>query len=188
MWTVVRPAALNSFDMCAPPLRARSRRCSGVKVSCFPMRLNTSRALSATRVQLAVVEEEPAVGRIGGLVGDAGEIERLAVVEGRMAAAVRNRDRMLGRRLVEVLADQRSIELRVVEHEAGDLHFGRGRLDFGADRRLDFADGTKVGIDAVQLFDAARMAVSVDETGLDGHLLRVNDRRPRRRQVADVPG
>ena len=47
--TDVRPAALNSRDMCAIPLRARSRRSAGVKVSRLPTRSNTSRAFSATR-------------------------------------------------------------------------------------------------------------------------------------------
>ena len=103
------------------PLRARSRRCSGVKVSRLPTRLNTPRAFSATRPFSSPfsLKKRPSGGS-GVCVGDAGQLERLAVVEVRVAAAMRDRHRVLGRRLVEILPRQRPIELGVVEHEAGD--------------------------------------------------------------------
>ncbi len=94
-------------------------RCSGVKVSRLPTRLNTLRAFSATRPFSSPfsLKKRPSAGS-GVCVGDAGQLERLAVVEVGVAAAVRDRHRVLGRRLVEILARQRTIELGVVEHEA----------------------------------------------------------------------
>ena len=54
------------------------------------------------------------------------------------------------------------------------------------DGGLNLADGPKVRVDAVQLLDAARMAVRVDEAGRHRHLLRVDDLGPRGCEVADV--
>ena len=64
--TDVSPQALNSCDMWRMPLRARSRRCSGVKVSLLtdPAE-NAACILGDASVQLAVLLEESAILRIG---------------------------------------------------------------------------------------------------------------------------
>jgi hypothetical protein len=81
---------------------------------------------------------------------------------------------------------QRPIELGVVELEAGDPEARRRVVRLLLDGGLNLPDGPKVRIDAVQLLDAARMAVRIDEAGRDRHLLRVDDLRPRGCEVADV--
>src|SRR5262249_58693261 len=59
-------------------------------------------AIGDAAVELAVlVAVKGAAGRVGRVLGDAGDLERLAVVLGGVAAAVANRDRGLARDLVE---------------------------------------------------------------------------------------
>src|SRR5205814_4378000 len=101
--------------------------------------------------------KEAAVRRIGRVLGDAGEAQRPAVVPGGVTATVGNRDWMLARRLVEIFPRERTIELRVVEHEAVDPHLGRGHLRFATDGRLNLAHRAQIRVDAEQLLDAARM-------------------------------
>src|SRR5262249_16158982 len=150
-------------------------------------REDVPRVLGDAAVELtAGVAEEAAVRRIGRLVGDARKLERFAVVEGRVAAAVRHRDRLFPRRFVAILSRQRPIEFGVVEHETRDPDYGRRVLGLLPDSRLDLANLPQVRVDAVALLDAARMAVRVDEAGHDRHALRVDDRGPRRREVAHV--
>ena len=147
---------------------------------------DVARVLGDLAGQLAVRLEEPAVRGVGRVGGDAGKFERLAVVPGGVAAAVADRDRMLGRCLVQIFPVQRPIELRIVEHEAGDPEARRGRLRLLLDRRLNLAHGPQVRVDAVQFLHAARVAVRVDEAGGDDHALRVDDRRARGREVRHV--
>ena len=139
-------------------------------------------------VQLAVLLEEPAVRRVGRGRGDAGQLERLGVIEGRVAAAMRHRHGMIRRCLVEILPRQRPIQLRIVEHEPVDPDFRRGGLRLAPDGRLDFAHRPQVRVDAVQLLDAAGMAVRVDESGRHRHPLRVENLRAPAGEVADIRG
>jgi len=125
-----------------------------------------SRVLRDATGQLAVLPEEPAIGRIGRVVRDARELERFAVVPTRMAAAVRDDDGMLRGRFVEIFLRQRPIQLRVVELEAIDPQAGRGGLRLPANRGLYLAHRLHVRVDAVQLLHAAWMAVTIDEPGV----------------------
>ena len=145
-----------------------------------------SRVLRDATGQLAVLPEEPAIGRIGRVVRDARELERLAVVPTRMAAAVRDDDGMFRGRFVEIFLRQRPIQLRVVELEAIDPQAGRGGLRLPANRGLYLAHRLHVRVDAVQLLHAAWMAVTIDEPRRHEHLLRVDHARARRRDVANL--
>ena len=74
-----------------------------------------------------------------------------------MAAAVVDDDRMISGCLVEVVAGQRPIELRVVEHEARDPQPRRARLRLLVDGVEKLGHRADVAVDAVELVDAARV-------------------------------
>ena len=134
------------------------------------------------------VAEKPAVRRVGGFARQRRQRERLAVVPGRMSAAVIDDDGVVARRVVEVLLREGPIDLRIVEHEPADPEAGRRRRRLLPDRRLDFGDRSKVAVHAVQLVDPARMRVRIDESRRDGHLAGIEHRRPPGRQVPDIAG
>jgi len=73
----------------------------------------------AVELAIGVAVESPG-GCIRRALGHAGELERLAVVIGGVAAAVADRNRMLARHLIEVVNRKRALVLHlgVVEEEA----------------------------------------------------------------------
>ena len=110
-------------------------------------------AIGDAAVQLAVgVLVEGAARRIRRVLGDAGQLEGLAVVEGGVAAAMMHRDRMLGRDLVQILGRERALvlELGVVVEVALDPGAGRQRRGL----RLELVDDALDGDE----FDLKRIA------------------------------
>src|SRR4029453_255781 len=100
--------------------------CPGRKSPTLPDLLKPlPRELRDASRQLARLAIEAAIRRIRRLRRDTRELEGLAVLPGGVAASMRDRDRVRARRLIEIATRQRSIELRVVEHEAVDPVAGR---------------------------------------------------------------
>src|SRR5438034_5129838 len=96
-------------------------------------------------------------------------------------------DGMHRRHGVELHARERTVrELRVVEHEALDPVTWRGLPGLLPQRLLDFPYASEIGIHTVELVDAARVAVTVDEPGKHGHAACVDDWRVTQRQVAHI--
>ncbi len=134
----------------------------------------------------ACVPEEPAVGRVRRIPGDSRELQRLAVVPAGVAAAMIDRDGVLGADRVELLAGQLAVQLGVVEHVA-DHPEPRWSLPGPLPEiRLQLGGGSDVGVHIEQLGHAARVAVAVDEPRQDGHPGRVDDPGPRGREVPDI--
>src|SRR5678816_4940674 len=95
-----------------------------------------ARAIGHAAVErAALIVIEGAAGRIRRLGRDAGELERLAVVEGRVAATVMYDDGMVLRDLIKVVRIERALvlELRVVVEVALDPRARRQLLRFGAE-------------------------------------------------------
>jgi hypothetical protein len=105
-----------------------------------------------------------------------------------MAAAMVHGRRMAWDGFVQVLPVQRHVELRVVEHERRDPLPGRRRAGLPVERLLELRDGADVGVHLVQLIDAARMAMRIDEAGRHRHLCRIDHLRPSRHEIPDVAG
>ena len=141
-----------------------------------------SRAVGDAAVQFAVfVAVVGSAGRIGRVLGDTRHLQGLAVVVRGVAAAMMHQDRVILRNLIQVVNVELAIilHLGVVEEISVDP-IARGRLlRFGAEFVDDAGDGDKLdfeGIaddDVVEQSVAARMIVTIDEPGHDGHLLGV---------------
>jgi hypothetical protein len=134
----------------------------------------------------AFITEEPPVLGITGLRRDAGKLERLAVVPTRVASAVVDGDGMVRSNFVQVLSMERHVEFGVVEHVRADPEAGRCACRLLRERLLQLFHGANVGVHFVELVDAARMAVRIDEARRDRHAIGVDDLGPAARQVPDV--
>ena len=96
-WTVVRPAAVRSSEMCVIPFLPRSRdllRRKFLALANLFENLPSQFGDPTGQLSALVTEESPVLG-IASLPRDAGELERLAVVPARVSAAVVHRDRMI---------------------------------------------------------------------------------------------
>ena len=105
------------------PSRARCSICAGVNVGLVPTLLNGGRGeVRDAAVQLAIrVLVERAAHRIRRVLGDAGHLERFAVVEVRVAAAVAHDHRMISddtSSRSRMFSARLSAQLGVVEEEA----------------------------------------------------------------------
>ena len=151
---------------------------------------DVARQLGDAAGQLAVlIAEEAAVIRIGRALRDAGQLERLGVVPARVAAAMADDDRMLRATPRRDAAASAGTSSLVSSNMTALTHWPAGVLSaFCLEVGLQLAHAADVGVDAVQLVDAAHVAVRVDESRRHGHLLGVDDPRARRREVADVGG
>ena len=162
--------------MWARPSRSRcSRLRPAVKV--WPLAdlvERAARAIGDAAVQLAVrVAVEGAARRIRRVLGDAGHLERLAVVERRVAAAMMHHDRMILRHLVEVVHVQLALVLHlgVVEEIALDPGARRRLLRLRAQLVDDAVDGDELDLEGiadehvVEQHRAGRVIVAVDEPG-----------------------
>ena len=65
---------------------------------------------------------------------------------------------------------------------------GRRLVGLGLEIGEQLAHAADVGVDAVELVDAAHVAVRVDEAGRDGRLRGIDDARAGCREIADVGG
>src|SRR5262245_16197539 len=156
---------------------------------------HVARAIGHSAVEIArLVSIEGAAGRIRRVLRDLRELERLRVVERRVAAAMTHDDWMLGRNFIEVVTVERPfvLELRVVVEVALDPGARRSLLRFGAKLLDDAVDGDEFDLERiadeyfVQQRRAARMVVCVDEPGHDGHLLCVERLRLFADQSANI--
>ena len=105
-----------------------------------------------------------------------------------MAAAMVDRDRVVPRHLVELPSGQRHVQLGVVEHHRRHPLAGRRLVGLRLEVGLQLAHAADVGVDAVQLVDAAHVAVRIDEAWRDGRLLGIEHAGPRGREIAHVGG
>ena len=108
-------------------------------------------------IELAVAAEKRTPGRVRGLRGNAGQSEGPAVEPVQMPAAVLDRDGMVGRRFVEILAAETPLldDLGIVVLESlHPLTRWRGQ---GArvNRRLDRCDARQIAIDGGDFLGSA---------------------------------
>src|SRR5438094_625821 len=169
------------------PSRARSRRCSGVKVSRLPTRLNTPLAFSATRPVSSpfFLKNRPSGGSGVSFVMPASSSAlllyqlvwppRCATTTGCSVVASSRSFFVSGR------SSFVSSNWKPLIHKPGG-----GGLRLPANRGVYLAHRLHVRVDAVQLLHAAWMAVTIDEPRRHEHLLRVDHARARRRDVAKL--
>ncbi|PYP60790.1 MAG: hypothetical protein DMD26_19000 [Gemmatimonadetes bacterium] len=139
---------------------------------------------------------ERAAGRIRRLPGDVRQLERLAVVERRVAAAMMNDDGMLRRHLVEVVDVERTLirQLRVVEEIPVDPCTRGRRARLRAELVDDAGDTDELHLEGithqhlVQQRRSAGVVVGVDEARHDRHPLRVESLRSSADETLDVGG
>ena len=158
-----------------------------------------SRAIGDAAVQFAAgVVIEGAARRIGRVLVNAGHLERLAVVERRVAAAMMDDHRMVLRHLVEVVDVELALVLHlgVVEEISLDPSARRRLWRLGAQLVDDAVDGDELDLEGiadehlVEQHVAAGVIVAVDEAGHDRHLLCVERLRSfagQRLDLAEFP-
>ena len=135
---------------------------------------------------------EPAARRIGHVLRDAGHLEGLRVVPVDVAAPVRDADRNVRRRLVEVVPGDPAVlpvlvgDLGVVVLEPVHPVAGLGVCGGGPDRHLDVLDGADVEVHFEEVPHPARVAVGIDEPGNHGHPAGIHDLGRRSGQVQHV--
>ena len=111
-----------------------------------------ARAIGHAAVELTVrVAIERPARRIRRVLRDAGQLERLAVVERRVAAAMLHDDGMLGRHLVEIADVERALvlELRVVVEVALDPRARRRLLRLRAELLDDAGDRDELDLERI---------------------------------------
>ncbi len=140
------------------------------------------RLVSHTPAQISagIAIEGPA-GRIARIASDACELERLAVIEAGVSAAMSNSHRVILRHPVQVANVQRPLVLHlgVVVEEAADPVARRRLARFGDELVDDAVDRHELDVERIaddHLVEqrlADRMVVTIDEARHDRHALRV---------------
>src|SRR5215831_8107896 len=118
-------------DVCEPVAIALRGLVGGKRRPLADATQRATRAIGDAAGEVAaLVLVERAARRIRRVLRDAGQLERLRVVERRVAAAMQHGDRMLRRNLIEIVPVERPLvlELRVVEEISLDPRSRRGLL------------------------------------------------------------
>src|SRR6185437_14215410 len=137
----------------------------------------------SSREIAAGIAIERAAGWIGSVAGDAGELERLAVVKAGVAAAVMNGDRQVARDCIQIVHVQRArvFDLRVIKEVALHPMSRRGCVGPRAQLVDNPGDCDELNLEGithggfVEQVEPDRMVVTVDEPRHDGHLLGIKD-------------
>src|SRR2546425_7385306 len=141
-----------------------------------------ARSIGHSAIELAIcIAIEGAARRVRCVLVYSSQLERLAVVERRVAAAVSYNHRMFGRYLVEVVHVDRAfvLELGVVVKVALHPEAWRSLTRFCAELLDDAGYGDEFDFewitdeDFVEQRGPARVIVAIDKAGHNRHLLRV---------------